>query len=207
MERAARTGAAFGSDDESDGGGDSAEDEDNDDENSEGRNAQGKRKGVNRSSVGGRGRISHNATHDEEEDEGNEADEVEDERAAAALASASTELAAAEEESRRNAKIQAKLKVNTWVQLVYILRIADFIDIFFKTSTLRTYFLVRWLLRTCCCICPHTCRLPGTNFWRNAPPTRRLARRPMPLPSVRKQQLLLPRLAWLLTDTLRRKLH
>ena len=140
MERAARTGAAFGSDDESDGGGDSAEDEDNDDENSEGRNAQGKRKGVNRSSVGGRGRISHNATHDEEEDEGNEADEVEDERAAAALASASTELAAAEEESRRNAKIQAKLKVNTRVQLVYILRIADFIDDFF--SKLRLYALI-----------------------------------------------------------------
>ena len=139
MERAARTGAAFGSDDESDGGGDSAEDED-DDENGEGRNAKGKRKGANRSSVGGRGSISHNATHDEEEDEGNEADEVEDERAAAALASASTELAAAEEESRRNAKIQAKLKVNTRVQLVYILRIADFIDDFF--SKLRLYALI-----------------------------------------------------------------
>jgi hypothetical protein len=205
MERAARTGAAFGSDDESDGGGDSAEDED-DDENGEGRNAKGKRKGANRSSVGGRGSISHNATHEEDDDEDNEVDEVEDERAAAALASASTELAAAEEESRRNAKIQAKLKVSTRVQLVYILRIADFIDIFFKTSTLRTYFLVRWLLRTCCCICPHTCRLPGTNFWRNAPPTRRLARRPMPLPSARKQQLL-PRHVWLLTETLRRKLH
>ena len=108
MERASRAGAAFGSDDESDDDSDSSA-VDDDDDDGEVKDDQGKRKFA----------AAGDDDVDKQEDESlaqvspwlRELLLAKAQRAVATVASAKLEFDAARDEERRNAKIQAKLKV------------------------------------------------------------------------------------------------